>query len=351
MKKIPYRKKLWLDRKSRQGSQRRKTFIKLPKTRSFGNIYWAPKILCVYGPNGHELVNFIEKVKSQVIEKKKTATLNCSKIAHIYPPGAILLYAELNRIVEQSGLPKPLKIIPPQSDKCKQVFKQLEFLKLSQDDATNIDLNRDDVIYWRCTTGSDQSGDGPGNFLERVAGHANEIAKREVLIENIWPGVSEAINNTTEHAYPTPSLPTSSKKWWLLTSVRKNRFAAAVCDLGVGYRETTPQTIPERFVNSFKAKFSEGINKDALAIHLAMEYGRSRTGQKNRGKGSRDAQAVISKHGEGELVIISHAGSVRYEYKINKNTPKPEVTALSTNINATIIWWSLPLTDEGNESD
>ncbi|WP_404833490.1 hypothetical protein [Alcaligenes nematophilus] len=305
----------------------------------------APDQLSVYGVNGELLVRYIKSVRYRVLRDNLRVTLDFSRVRRVAPHGAILLYAELDRIVSCSDQPKPMKIIPPLDNRCRQVFKQVGLLGLTSDDVA-IQPDRDDVAYWRCTAGTDQSGDGAGNLLERVADKANKFARRKLILRDIWPGVSEAIINTTDHAYALtqPPFPPRhpERRWWLLTLVKEDVFAAVVCDLGVGYRKTTPITIGE-WISSNTLKLLANKNRDANAIELAMEYGRSRTKLENRGKGSRDALSVLTQHKNGELVIISNSGCVHYEFDKDSQELRVHKQSLKVDINATIVWWRLPL--------
>lgn len=305
----------------------------------------TPKRLSVFSKWGIALVNLIKGIQHRVLKQKRRVNLDCSQIELITPHGAILMYAELDRLIANADIAKPIKIIPPKNIRCRQVFKQIGLLDLSLD-VLNIHPNRDDVIYWRCTKGESQSGDKPGELLEHVAEKANTNTTNSLILEDIWPGVSEAVINTTEHAYSLPlkAFPARhpNANWWLLTSLRDDEFAAVVCDLGVGYRKTTPKTVPESFA-AYVNKLLLAKNLDARSIQLAMEYGRSRTNLPERGKGSRDALSLLTKHGEGELVIISNTGCVRYEVKSAQGDPEVDIIGLQVDIGATLIWWRLPL--------
>ena len=85
-----------------------------------------------------------------------------------------------------------------------------------------------------------------------------------------------------------------------------------------------------------------GKNRDACAIDTAMQYGRSGTKDEHRGKGSKDALAVVEKHGEGELVVLSNSGWMRYVYTRQKKWTS-NAGALGIDIRGTILWWKLPL--------
>lgn len=127
----------------------------------------------------------------------------------------------------------------------------------------------------------------------------------------------------------------------MFSQIRDGVFTLAVCDLGCGYRATINETIPERFVARVASSFA-GKNRDALAIDTAMEYGRSGTNLGNRGKGSRDALSLLHKHGDGELVVLSNTGWMRYEYKNAKEQDRID-GGVGIDIGGTIVWWKLPL--------
>lgn len=289
----------------------------------------------------------IRAMQEKTLSRKGVITLDCSKVTHVYPDGAIRLFAEIDRLKALSSHPRPIKIIPPKNTRSRQVFKQLDFLSLTDSD-TQIKLNREDVIYWRCTAGHDQSGSVQGEFLSRVTDKANETSSTPIVLSDIWPGVSEAIINTTEHAYfqksSRPDLDPIKNKWWLLTSLKDTNFSALVCDLGVGYRETVNRSIPEDVLNMLKNALLIG-NSDTDALQLAMRYGRSRTGKNERGKGSRDALSILNSHGKGELMVISRKGLIKYKYDKETGELSPTITRLDVDINATIVWWSLPLAE------
>ncbi|MEP7101116.1 MAG: hypothetical protein ABI781_11445 [Burkholderiales bacterium] len=130
----------------------------------------------------------------------------------------------------------------------------------------------------------------------------------------------------------------------MFTNVRYPFFTAAVCDLGCGYQATIGRTIPELFIARIGATFTT-TNFDAMAIHAAMEYGRSGTKTQHRGKGSMDALSVLAKHGAGELVILSNTGWMRYTFEDGAQKSQ-EAGSLKIDIKGTIIWWKLPLSGD-----
>ena len=314
-----------------------------------GEIIKAPVRFNLTRGAGIEVVKFLKAVAHTVLKLHKPVRLNFKDTEAFFVPGAILLYAELNRIILESDLPKPITIINPFRQKPREVLKQIELHQLTGDNCEVVPT-KDDVVFWKIKKGANQSGGDLGPILEYVADCANKEHAKKVEVSGIWRGVSEAVSNVVDHAYEIPRKDgfagLNDTKWWMFTQIREERFTAAVCDLGCGYINTIKRNIEEAFLSKIYGVLT-GKNEDALAIQAAMEYGRSGTKLSNRGKGSRDALSVLIKHGSGQLFILSKSGWV--QYKINGNKEKIETGDLGIDIGGTIIWWTLPLKDENND--
>lgn len=297
-------------------------------------------------PDASEVVRFLQAVAQTVLKNGKPTRLNFKNTRSFHVAGTVLLFAELDRIIKLSELAKPVTIIEPRHRRPREVLKQIGIHQLTGDKSDTIPT-REDVVFWKTTKGATQSGNVLGPILEFVAERANREHVRQVEVSGIWRGVSEAVSNTVDHAYEKPRSDgftgLDDTKWWMFTQLRDQYFTAAVCDLGCGYRSTIDLTIPEAFRAAWK-KIMSGKNQDAIAVQTAMEYGRSGTHQSNRGKGSRDALAVLEKHGEGTLCILSNTGWVKFVYSDGVEI-RNESEKIGIDIKGTIIWWILPLKD------
>jgi hypothetical protein len=311
----------------------------------------APASFNLIRGGGKEVVKFLRALNDRVLVQKKQVTLDFKATKQFYVPGAILLYAEIDRIVATSGMIKPITVLDPVQRKSREVLKQIGLHQLTGD-RSDVVPTREDVVYWKATKGHNQTGDSYGGLVEAVAEKANKDHVKQVALNGLWRSVNEAVANSIEHAYLHPRFDGFSglqgTRWWMFTQVREGTFTIAVCDLGCGYIRTINETIPERVIANIWAKFP-GANRDALAIDTAMEFGRSGTGEMNRGKGSRDALSLLEKHGSGRLVVLSNTGWMRYEFadgkQISKNSGDMKIV-----IGGTVIWWNLPLKESGNAS-
>ena len=267
----------------------------------------------------------------------------------ILAEGAILLFAEIDRIITLSGQIKPITIKNPLNQQVHEVLAQIGIYKLTGD-MCSVEPTREDVIYWKVTKGIDQTGDVYGRLIEQIAADIAHNTATRIKASAIYEGVSEAVINSVEHAYNYARKDgfrgLSQTKWWMFTHVRGDRLSVVVCDLGCGFTKTIHKHIPAQFINECLAMF-ESMNKDARAIKIAMAYGKSSTNQSNRGKGSRDFLSVLENNIDGQLLVMSNSGSMEYLYKDGQQTGIRHANT-GVDIGGTIVWWHLPLTGEQN---
>lgn len=299
---------------------------------------------------GIEVVKFLRAVSHRVLVEIKPVFLDFKRTESFAVPATILLFAEIDRLVSSSNLPKPITIGDPLLRRPREVLKQIGIYQLTGD-SSDVIPEREDVVYWKATKGVNQTGDKFGSLVEIIAEKANRDHARQLEVSGVWRSVSEAVANSVEHAYKQPRQDGFSglvgTKWWMFSQIKDGVFTLAVCDLGCGYRQTINETIPEQFIATAASLFT-GANRDALAISTAMEYGRSGTHEGHRGKGSRDALSLLEKHGVGDLVVTSNTGWMRYSFEQGKEAERDN-GSLGIDIGGTIVWWKLPLKESKNE--
>jgi hypothetical protein len=308
-----------------------------------GAVIRAPRKFDVNKNDGPELVKFLRAVETQVLNIQAPVILDMKQTESFLVAGTILFFAELDRIITLSKQSKPVTILSPIRRHPREVLKQIGAFELTGDQSDVVPA-RTDVVFWRATKGNKQSGDKL-QLLESVTERANAEHTNRIEMSGMWRGITEAVANTVDHAYEKPrsefQVGHPDTKWWMFTQIRLGIFTAAVCDLGCGYRATINQSIPEEIVAKCRLMFTKS-GPDTLAIQTAMEYGRSGTHQSHRGKGSRDALSVLSKHGDGLLAVLSNTGFVQYTYA-NGQEQKVESESIAIDIRGTVIWWCLSL--------
>lgn len=349
MKKRPplLRLREWrLARKRSRDRKRRKGKRRVLQSNRFirpGQLLRAPRRFDLTLGSGIEVVKFLRALSTSTLTHHLSVTVDFRLTESFAVPAALLLLAEVDRITSEADVPKPITILDPRMRRPREVLKQIGLYELTRDKCDVVPM-REDVVYWQATKGATQSGDDL-QLLEVVANRVNQAYANPIEVGGLWRGVSEAVANTVDHAYSKPRYDgfqgLDKTKWWMFTQIRDGTFTVAVCDLGCGYRKTIGTTLPEHF----RASVANGLadwNRDSIAIHTAMEYGRSGTNEGHRGRGSRDALSVLEKHQTGQLVVLSNAGWMRYI----KNEGQPldrEAGRLGLDIGGTVVWWKLPL--------
>jgi hypothetical protein len=308
----------------------------------------APTRINLTAGGQQRLVTFVRAIAQKVLREKRQVRLDFHQTESFAPAGTLFLFAEIDRIVELANIAKPISCRSPWRLRPREVLKQIGLFSLTGDNMSVVP-RREDVVYWKATKGSDQSGDAFGPMVEHVAAACDKQATEKMEASGLWRGISEAVANTVDHAYHGErgdGFPHCEEtKWWMFTQIREGLFTAAVCDLGIGYRRRAPSTIPAWYFDSI-AQFLLGQNADAKAIQAAMKYGISSTSLENRGKGSRDALSVLKQHGRGQLMIISNSGSVSYELSKGSEEPIVKTSDLGVESMATIVWWRLPIVEK-----
>jgi hypothetical protein len=292
-----------------------------------------------------EVVRFIDKVHKVVLVKKQRVFLDFQKTEKFIVPGAILLFAELSRIVESAVFRKPITVLPPKNDKAKQVLKQIGLFELTQDEVKVVTKD-DDVVNWCAKSGTSNDSPSYGALLENVSEHVLRTEQLGIETKDLFRSVSEAVSNAVEHAYKYPREDgfsgLKSAKWWMFTHVKDQTLTVAICDLGCGYKKTLARDRLQFVKDSFPSMFSKKtMNFDALAIHSAMIYGRTQTGKGHRGKGMKDVLSVLNCCQVGQLYILSNTAWVQYAKHKNSTELTHTSAAVKTNIKGTIVWWNL----------
>ena len=169
--------------------------------------------------------------------------------------------------------------------------------------------------------------------IERIAGH--EIKKHQ-----FFQGLSEAMVNVGQHAYPSASATPSSKFWWQSASFdrRDRTLTVMFYDQGIGI----PALLgPNGLLERMRVRFVGW--PDSLKIKTAMKYGRSSTRRdEDRGKGLQDMVKFARAYPEGRLSIYSGKGLYRIEHTSDDKV-RVLLRDFKTSIGGTLIEWSVRL--------
>jgi hypothetical protein len=333
---------MFMRRKLKPRNMRR--LLRRPKT--LQQTVVAPAHFVLISPKSYQKGTDVNNYFKFLAELRKVHTtevvVDMTSVRRMVVDAALLFKAELSRLTQVRGI--RIKGIPPISLRTQQVLKQTGI-----DSLLNLEFqllpNREDVIHWRIAEGP-RTGVDPSS-LEPIMQDIEEVTG--LATHPVYQGIIESIGNCAEHAYKshpevTWKMP-ENPSWWVFQQVKDGDLMVVVCDLGIGVSRALPLTLAgeQGLLRKLMHVVRRTKGEDARALLAAMEYGRSSTGLHERGKGMKNAHAVINDHGMGEFFAMSNKGF--YVYRKLSRTAKGEYTTfkLRHSINGTILGWRLPI--------
>ncbi len=315
-------------------------------TKAVSSTLVAPSHFVLISTKGHQTgtdvsdyFNFLAALRAV---KPGKVVIDMSGVRRMIVDAALLFKAELSRLQQLRGV--HIEAIAPMSHRTQEVLKQTGIDKL-----LNLKIEvapmREDVIHWRIAEGP-RTGVDPVDLEPMMADIENVTG---LATHPVYQGIIESIGNCAEHAYKshpevTWSMP-KSPSWWVFQQVKDGVLVVVVCDLGIGVNRALPLTLANE--QGLMKKLMHVVRKtkgaDTRALLAAMEYGRSSTGLHERGRGMKNAHAVINDHGEGDFYAISNKGCYVYRKSSATAVGESRAVKLRYSIHGTIMGWRLPL--------
>lgn len=374
VKKLSERHRHHLIRKSRRGNrksfsnsikaERLKSFLqiskerrsKLPKasidTQTFPKYvsFDAPENFDIYD-NYEETLAFLMDVRRNFLKnsshgrggigRSRPYFANFSTIRRLNPASGLLLAAEVDRW-SRTAKKKPISVDYLWPRFLRNYFEQAGLFSLLQiNPQTAPDENGKSDALQTIAYQSDiyTQGEVADNFraeLEQVVGEA--IGPRH----DVYVALSEAMANVVGHAYPEDESfwPRDiQRRWWLGGSWASDEriVTVQIYDHGVGIPATLPRS--QHWSNMMPIlKSLDPERSDAGLIEAAMQYRRTSTKAKGRGKGMYQMAEWIDRTKRGSLRILSGRGSLTYlphEAPIKRTLP--------VDFGGTLVEWKVRL--------
>lgn len=343
------RRKFWLLRRNQKNLRRR---IKLRKRGPAGkspslpvNKYTARSVSTDRGKLVIELPESLDfddnyevtvshlGILRQAVEKRRPVrSLVFSALKYISPSAALVLASEVDRWNQALKGARMHANLPTWHEEIKRLLCEMGYFELLKLQTPTFDESPKNVEFLKFKRGV--TGGNAGALAKEFRIAVEELVGRSIRKHFLFDGLSEAITNVGQHAYPDPAF---FKQWWLSASVdrKDNSLCVMFYDQGVGI----PTTLP-------KAHFFEGIKEffgswpDSEKIQAAMRGGRSATEKLERGKGLRNFIDFASSHRLGRLSIYSQRGMYRMFWKKGSKEPYDTVRRDHENsIGGTLIEW------------
>jgi hypothetical protein len=317
-----------------------------------------------YSLNSNETLSFFTSLKDAIFSnetfqrrgktQRKFMRLSLDNIEHISLPCAVVLSAELKRWTLLTGVAPKLLNFSRWNYRTRSILTSLGTLQ-------HLGIRR--KSYKRFIDCDDQeqvtlveltsAGIQDGEKVEQLQSDLISLAKFFKPKQYIFRALLEATNNAIEHAYennaellyPIPG----GKRWYATASydMMNDSLRFFVYDQGIGIPESL------RTKDTWRQKLHELTDRLGLSDHdsdlidAAFQIGKTRTGQKERGKGLKDMQSVLEKAGAGYIRVISGQGDCTLSAHEHV-----EKRRHSSHIGGTLVEWSIPvsaLIGEGSE--
>jgi hypothetical protein len=342
-------------------SMRLRQLKNAPKRRRQSRKFASPEGLVLVAPayfalmsnsNSHtdsyvdQFFTFLAQLRSVT---ESLVQIDMGGVRRMVADATLLFKAELSRLVQRRGT--TITAIVPRSVRTQQVLRQTGLDRLLNL-TIEVSPDREDVVHWRIAEGPKDVVDP--DTLEGIM--ADIEAVTGMASHPVYQGIIESMGNCVEHAYKTHpdvkrTMP-NNPGWWVFQQVKDDFLSVVVCDLGIGVSRALPLTLIKEPGLLKKllhfARRARGVDNRALLA--AMEYGRSSTGEHQRGKGMRNAHAVVDDIGAGEFTAVSNRGCYVYTRTAPSAEPRWRTVKLKHSVNGTILRWKLPLKRTSTEN-
>lgn len=280
-----------------------------------------------------------------------TSFFDFGQIDHISTAAAIVLAAEYERMSKLYNEVPPTVNLDTWNEGVFRKLYQLGFFEI-----VGLSPQRDDFVSEAGTTRtmrivSSQNADDLAKIdisLQKLGAFLNPVGNipEEYLIDFLT-GLSEAISNVTNHAYPddwVSPIPHIGGLWVAATANRSNNsLTIAVYDQGATIPVTYPridrlEKVLKYLTRTLRRQREFDFQDDGTYIRAAMRYGGSRTDQKHRGKGLPQMLGIVDKIGATAMSVFSRGGWCR-----RSSNGRFSSGALPFSIGGTLIEWVVEL--------
>jgi hypothetical protein len=247
-------------------------------------------------------------VRERAIEQRRPIFVDLSGVEEAEIAATMLLVGELYWLRHIGGAKRATGNYPDKQEVYSRLYGLGFFDVLRVGSAPHHRaLSAGDVVFLRFRETYEADGSIVRKMIEDLAPHCASLS--ETMRKRFYTGLFAAAENATEHAYERTNF---GPRWWVGGAVdkSKNEITVVVLDRGVGIPRTLKATFIEK-ARRLAARMKIGTS-DALMIRAAGNVSRTRTEQDERGLGFRDMRRVVEIHFEGDLIVYSLRGEVRY---------------------------------------
>lgn len=309
----------------------------------------APATLSLFNKGYTAFSLFIKELKTEAATSR--ILIDLAKVRTAKVSALLVLYANIEQLQKIHGDRSIVKTTGLVSREVSIMFRTFGLWNLTGESRINSTRAYPDSLEI-CTMPHEANSAGDHKAeLRKILKYAQSSVKKFGMHEGsllAYNAITESISNVWQHAYDDTffkePVPLELRNWWIIVQCINDQFFISMYDMGVGI----PATINSK---PWAAALIESITKllettgftitspDAKSIKAAVDYGKSRFKQDNRGKGLTEAKDFVQRNPHGSLFIFS--GSGHYQYRTEGDHESMET--LGSPFQGTLIQWNLKL--------
>jgi hypothetical protein len=286
--------------------------------------------------NYEEVIDFVARIIDLIINPRR-AVMDFATIRRVSLGAALTLAASLDmwqRLKSRRLLARDAGLWRPDVRQALIELGLFELLK-TRNPPQESWRHRQDLTILKLRSGEGSDGSLARELMRAMVEIAGPIEAERFL----FAGLTEAMTNVAQHAYPDAEfegVPPNYRRWWMTGSYDSGQHCMRILilDLGVGIPATLPRSTNER-IRGVVSSIVGG--DDAAMIAAAFQAGRSSTGELGRGHGLEEVRQFMEQCERGRLRILSGRGEVVYE----KGREEPRRRTLPTPFSGTLIEWEV----------
>lgn len=279
----------------------------------------------------------LKLVRDAALGRYRIQRLGFESIRYISPAAALVLASEVDMWKERIGGNMRAAHESWDSD-IKRLLCEMGYFELLGLERPATPASTGNVTFLNFQRGASGPVD-KGKLAQELRIAIEGIVGQQIKKHEFFQGLSEAMVNVGQHAYPSATVAPSKKYWWQSASFsRRNQVLTVMFyDQGIGIPQSLPAT---GFLERIRARFDAW--PDSLKIKAAMKYGRSQTRRGERGKGLQDLVKFARAYPEGRLSIYSRKGLYRIQHT-GDDKITPTLRDHEMSVGGTLIEWSVRL--------
>lgn len=283
--------------------------------------------------------DFLKDLRQSALKSQHPVRLRLEDCEKISPPAMLLLLAEVHRARLLRG-DKAVTGTYPRNETLLRRMCHTGFFDLLGIRSPISSSKTFPMEYIKFKSGTKLRAESAKELRNGLLG--DSIKLRIKARNQLQRGITEAMLNALQHAYPTKDRRSASvrDRWWLTGHYHQptGKLSIMFCDLGVGIPSTLPRKHPMEHIRELISMLPGVKPDDGQMILAGMQIGRSSTRQGHRGKGLNDLRQFIDQAGAGELKIFSRAGEYWYNSLSDEGAKNND-----SIIHGTLIVWTVPI--------